>query len=42
MSALSSLSISHSSRDHAIAMEVGRRLRAEVYVQEGRPGCPPG
>ena len=32
MSALSSLFISHSSRDHAIAMEVGRRLRAEGYT----------
>jgi hypothetical protein len=28
MPALSSLFISHSSRDHTIAMEVGRRLRA--------------
>jgi hypothetical protein len=32
MSALSSLFISHSSRDHAIAMEVSRRLRAEGYT----------
>jgi hypothetical protein len=32
MSALSSPFISHSSRDHAIAMEVGRRLRAEGYT----------
>jgi hypothetical protein len=32
MSALSSLFISRSSRDHAIAMEVGRRLRAEGYT----------
>ena len=32
MSALSSLFISHSSRDHAIALEVGRRLRAEGYT----------
>ena len=32
MSALSSLFTSHSSRDHAIALEVGRRLRAEGYT----------
>lgn len=32
MSALSSLFISHSSRDHAIALEVGRRLRAKGYT----------
>jgi hypothetical protein len=32
MSALSSLFISHGSRDHAIATEVGRRLKAEGYI----------
>jgi hypothetical protein len=45
MSALSSLFISHGSRDHAIAMEVGRRLRAEGYTDlfsrlRPRPGHP--
>jgi hypothetical protein len=45
MSALSSLFISQGSRDHAIAMEVGQRLRAEGYTDlfsrlRPRPGHP--